>query len=165
MSPGGTNYVLECQGPGVPYIAIFNTASNELVRVWKDNVELETRVGETRMAKSIHLAFPLEGLPGNAQVEILIPPEVIEMKKKMQKAKTKLKNHKKALKKRLFDINKKFPLLVYVYGGPGSQEVTVKWDKGVLKIVSGFNLINQFWSRSVSELLHGQFQSSGDRHY
>ena len=133
MSPGGATYVLECLGPGVPYIAIFHTDSNELVRVWKDNAELETRVRETRMARSIHLAFPLEGLPGKAQVEIMIPPEVIEMKKEIKKAKTELQNRKKALKNRLSDINEKFPLLVYVYGGPGSQEVTVKWDKGELQ--------------------------------
>ncbi len=42
------------------------------------------------------------------------------------------------LKPSNFDASKKYPLLMFVYGGPGSQQVADNWS-----VVSWFNLLNQ----------------------
>lgn len=44
------------------------------------------------------------------------------------------------IKPRDFDPNKKYPVLVYVYGGPGSQTVKNKWEEG-----------NFFWFQKLAQ--------------
>ncbi|XP_043476742.1 venom dipeptidyl peptidase 4 isoform X2 [Leptopilina heterotoma] len=102
FSPGNSHYVLTCAGPGVPDISIYDKKSNKLFS-WEDN----RAVAEILSVKAQPIVKRLKvPVPGGfeAQVQLMIPPGV--------------------------DISgsTKYPMLVYVYGGPDSHQVTEKFN-------------------------------------
>ncbi|XP_011864447.1 PREDICTED: venom dipeptidyl peptidase 4 [Vollenhovia emeryi] len=102
FSTDNSHYVLTCAGPGVPDIAIYNK-NTTLLSVWEDN----SVVTDIIMEKSQPIVHRYKvSVPGgfNAQVRLLIPPGA--------------------------DLSgaAKYPMLVYVYGGPDSYQVTEKFN-------------------------------------
>ncbi|KAL3220236.1 hypothetical protein MRX96_030058 [Rhipicephalus microplus] len=75
-------YVLECLGPGVPWVALYSTADNKQLEMLEPNSELR------------------ELVENHASVRLLLPPGLRD------------------------EEVLKYPFLVHVYGGPGSQQVT-----------------------------------------
>ncbi|KAG7203914.1 hypothetical protein KM043_016937 [Ampulex compressa] len=102
FSKDNSHYVLMCVGPGVPDMTIYTKDSNKVV-VWEDNAPL-VHILQKRLQPVVHryeVAIP-DGF--NAQVRLLIPPNA--------------------------DLSgtTKYPMLVYVYGGPDTYQVTEKFD-------------------------------------
>jgi len=99
FSPDFGHYVHGCDGPNAPRSVIKDTQSGEEVLVVSDNEELRARLSEKAMPRPLTMQVPVEG-NYFAQVRLLLPPSL---------------NRNKA---------SKYPLLVYVYGGPQSQQVS-----------------------------------------
>ncbi|XP_050049847.1 inactive dipeptidyl peptidase 10-like isoform X2 [Dermacentor andersoni] len=92
-------YVLECLGPGVPWVALYSTADNKQLEMLESNAELRELVENRAMPQVRNLVAPLpDGY--NASVRLLLPPGLRD------------------------EEVLKYPFLVHVYGGPGSQQVT-----------------------------------------
>jgi dipeptidyl-peptidase-4 len=78
------------------------------VRVLEDNSEFTEKIKEYNIAKKefVTIADPAFTLPDGTQLEMetwrILPPD--------------------------FDPNKKYPVLIYVYGGPGHQTVMNSWN-------------------------------------
>jgi len=98
MSPHGAHYALSCQGPGIPQVTLHRAADHSRLLLLQDNQPIR----EQLHSRSLPLEKRLEiGVKDGfkAQVSMKLPPD--------------------------FDAGsgKKYPMLVYVYGGPGSQLV------------------------------------------
>lgn len=102
FSTDNSHYVLTCAGPGVPDIAIYNKNSS-LLFVWEDNDVVTEIIVEKSQPIVQKYKIPVDG-GFNAQVRLLIPPGA--------------------------DLSgaTKYPMLVYVYGGPDSYQVTEKFN-------------------------------------
>ncbi|KAG8432367.1 hypothetical protein GDO86_016850 [Hymenochirus boettgeri] len=97
-------YSLYCYGPGLPIVTIHNGTNNKELRVLEDNHNLEVNLRTIQM--------PIEKIGKIVQdgktfwYKMMFPAD--------------------------FDETKKYPLLIYVYGGPSSQEVhqyfSLKWE-------------------------------------
>lgn len=97
-------YVLECLGPGVPTSALYKTTHPKptLLTVLQNNTQLRERV--SKMALPQIRTFPVQISGGyQAHVRLYLPPGLRE------------------------DEITRYPLVVQVYGGPGSQLVTERW--------------------------------------
>ena len=82
-----------------PITSLFRT-NGELVTVLEDNQALRDRLARYDLAPQEFISVPAEdGTPLNASL----------------------------IKPRSFDENREYPLLMYVYGGPGSQTVVNRW--------------------------------------
>ncbi|XP_036148733.1 venom dipeptidyl peptidase 4 isoform X5 [Monomorium pharaonis] len=101
FSTDNSHYVLTCAGPGVPDIAICNK-NTTLLSVWEDNSVVSNIIVEKSQPIVHRYRIPVPG-GFNAQVRLLIPPGA--------------------------DLSgvTKYPMLVYVYGGPDSYQVTEKF--------------------------------------
>jgi dipeptidyl-peptidase-4 len=87
-----------------PPEVILCDASRKTIRILKSNDELKKRIMEYGFGKKEFITLPTkEGLQLNGYI----------------------------IKPRDFDSLKKYPVLIYVYGGPESQNVTNEWDKGI----------------------------------
>ncbi|XP_054159729.1 prolyl endopeptidase FAP-like, partial [Oppia nitens] len=93
-------YVLNCEGPGVPRVEIRRTKNNSLITELDDNQKLRQKLRE----KSI--------------------PEIRKLKIKTD---DKFYSNVELVLPRNFDRQKKYPLMIEVYGGPGSQMVIDKY--------------------------------------
>jgi len=93
------HYVHGCDGPNAPRSVIKHTQSGKEVLVVSDNEELRRRLSEKALPRPLTMQVPVEG-NYFAQVRLFLPPSL---------------NRNKA---------SKYPLLVYVYGGPQSQQVS-----------------------------------------
>ncbi len=83
-----------------PVFKLFN-AKGKLIRTLKDNQELTERLSEYDLSAQEFMSIPAgDGLQLNAWM--IKPPK--------------------------FDPKKKYPVLMYVYGGPGSQTVLNRWS-------------------------------------
>ncbi|GLH16374.1 Venom dipeptidyl peptidase 4, partial [Gryllus bimaculatus] len=96
-------YMLNCEGPGVPEISIFDRSHMRVI-VWEKNAKIRTalqKVGHlpTKQYLQIEIADGVK-----AHVELRIPPDY---------------NPKK---------NKKYPLLVYLSGSPETCPITEKFS-------------------------------------
>ncbi|XP_050453790.1 venom dipeptidyl peptidase 4-like isoform X4 [Cataglyphis hispanica] len=102
FSTDNSHYVLTCAGPGVPDITIYNKNST-LLFVWEDNNAVTEIIVERSQPIVQKYKIPVPG-GFNAQVRLLIPPGA--------------------------DLSgsTKYPMLVYVYGGPDSYQVTEKFN-------------------------------------
>ncbi len=91
-----------------PYQYVLFDNKGKQVRVLEDNHEFAERMKEYNLAKKelITIADPAFVLPDGTQLEMetwrILPPD--------------------------FDPNKKYPVLIYVYGGPGHQTVMNSWN-------------------------------------
>jgi len=69
------------------------------VRTWVDNAQLRVRLEAKALPTTVHMEVPIPNGDGfTARVKMLLPPG--------------------------FDADKKYPLIIDVYGGPGSQDIT-----------------------------------------
>ncbi|XP_014205083.1 venom dipeptidyl peptidase 4 isoform X2 [Copidosoma floridanum] len=102
FSKDNSHYVLTCAGPGIPEITIHNRNSTKLF-TWESNKPIAELIAEK--ARPIVKRFTVP-VPGGfeAQVKMLLPPNA--------------------------DLSgkTKYPMLVYVYGGPDTNEVTEKFN-------------------------------------
>lgn len=105
FSPTVPNYyVLECLGPGIPTSILYKATlpKPKLIMVLQNNTALRERVAKMAMpqVKSFLVQISDEH---EAHVRLILPPGLRE------------------------DEITRYPLVVQVYGGPGSQLVTERW--------------------------------------
>ncbi|XP_076624535.1 venom dipeptidyl peptidase 4 isoform X2 [Colletes latitarsis] len=102
FSTDHSHYVLTCAGPGVPDIAIYNRTSSKLV-TWESNEAVSEIIAEKSQPVVHRYNVPIPG-GFKARVRLLIPPNA--------------------------DLTgaTKYPMLIFVYGGPDSYEVTEKFS-------------------------------------
>ncbi|CAK9800503.1 Venom dipeptidyl peptidase 4 [Anthophora quadrimaculata] len=102
FSTDHSHYVLTCAGPGVPDIAVYNRNTTKLV-VWEDNEAVSEIIAEKSQPVVRRYKVPVPG-GFEARVRLLIPPNA--------------------------DLSgtTKYPMLIFVYGGPDSYQVTEKFN-------------------------------------
>nr|XP_042895921.1 prolyl endopeptidase FAP isoform X6 [Parasteatoda tepidariorum] len=98
-----TYYALDCLGPGIPQVQMRLTQSNHIVSIMDTNDELRELVDQRAMPKVKNLKVPIDG-NYYANVRLYLPPALQE-----------------------YEITK-YPMLVEVYGGPGTQMVTERFS-------------------------------------
>ena len=118
FSPDAEYYVLQCEGPKIPRVEIRRAKNNSLIVELEDNESLKTKLRDKALPKTrklkiktsdkfcefFHNKMLVDHAPFmtvDAYVELVLPPH--------------------------FDEKRKYPLMVEVYGGPGSQLVIDKY--------------------------------------
>lgn len=105
INPDFTRYVQTCLGPNIPEVVERPiSAQAEAAYIIEANMELRSSVAEVAIPEIIYQEVEIEG-GFKAQVEMHMPPN--------------------------YDSNIKYPMVVYVYGGPNTQEVDYRWSLGV----------------------------------
>ena len=102
-SKDGSHFAMTCQGPDVPYTCIHSTADNEIVSVWEDNEDLVKTTSDVALPRVEYLEVPVPGQELKVQARMYLPPD--------------------------FDPASKYPMVVSVYGGPGSNSVDLKFKQ------------------------------------
>ncbi|XP_011494919.1 PREDICTED: venom dipeptidyl peptidase 4 isoform X2 [Ceratosolen solmsi marchali] len=102
FSKDNSHYVLTCAGPGIPEITIYNKNVTKLY-TWENNKNVAEHITKKSRPIIKRLTVPLSG-NFKAHVKLLLPPNV--------------------------DLSgkRKYPMIVYVYGGPDTNEVTEKFN-------------------------------------
>ncbi|XP_076294344.1 venom dipeptidyl peptidase 4 isoform X2 [Lasioglossum baleicum] len=102
FSTDHSHYVLTCAGPGVPDITIYNRNSKKL-HVWENNEAVSEIIAEKSQPLVRRFKVPVPG-GFKARVRLLIPPDA--------------------------DLSgaTKYPMLIFVYGGPDTYQVTQKFN-------------------------------------
>ncbi|WP_425392763.1 DPP IV N-terminal domain-containing protein [Ekhidna sp.] len=95
------NYFSSAETPLV--VSLYQTSGNKRVKVMEDNQELSQKIKEYGFADKEF--FQLTNATGSTLSGFFLKPED-------------------------FDENKKYPLLIYQYSGPGSQNVANRWGGG-----------------------------------
>lgn len=103
FSKNAKYYILECLGPGIPKVELWNTEENKLIETLDTNDNLKELINKRALPQVRTFQVPIDG-GYKANVRLFLPP---------------------GLKK---DEITKYPLLVNVYGGPGSQMVTERFQ-------------------------------------
>ena len=101
LSPDYAHYIQVCGGPSVPETVLRRTSDHEVVEVLEDNHELRERLADKALGEAVFEKVSVGSGGFTAPVKMLLPPG--------------------------FDASQKYPVLVYVYGGPGSQRVDPVW--------------------------------------
>ena len=96
-------YVHTCLGQTIPESVLRTAADHSMVFVFEDNLDLERKLEKKSLPERIDTSVEVEG-GFSAPVKIQLPPHM--------------------------EDGVKYPVLVYVYGGPGSQQVTDSWSLG-----------------------------------
>ncbi|MDF2158789.1 S9 family peptidase [Algoriphagus sp. CAU 1675] len=100
MSPDHKFFIDYYSTTDSPVIVSLNEASGKTIKVLEDNADLKERLTSFALGKKEFFTFPtVDGTELNAYM----------------------------IKPADFDPNKKYPVLMYVYGGPGSQNVLSSW--------------------------------------
>lgn len=102
MSRDYKYYIENFSGPKKPSVYTLHEGSGKELRILEDNAELNNTLSEYEMPEKEFMEIPLPQAKLNAYM----------------------------LKPSDFDSTKKYPVLFYVYGGPGSQTVTKRFDSG-----------------------------------
>lgn len=102
MSRDYSYYIDTFSAPGGPPEYTLHNGSGKQLRVIEDNAELAQTLEDYKLPEKEYLSIPLPQATLNAYM---------------------LKPHD-------FDSTKKYPVLFYVYGGPGSQTVTKQFSSG-----------------------------------
>lgn len=103
MSKDAGHYSMTCKGPDVPYTCICETATNKMISTWEDNDKLIKRLSG-RDLPSVHmLDIPVNGTDLPLRAKMYLPPD--------------------------FEPTSKYPMIVYAYGGPGSQMADETFDQ------------------------------------
>ncbi|MDX1671753.1 MAG: S9 family peptidase, partial [Balneolaceae bacterium] len=102
MSRDYKYYIETHSGPEIPPVFTLHRRNGEEVRTLQSNSRLKKRLSRYNFPEKEYLTIELPQATLNAYM---------------------LKPHD-------FDPSKKYPVLVYVYGGPGSQTVTNRFDSG-----------------------------------
>ncbi|KAJ8679458.1 hypothetical protein QAD02_015245, partial [Eretmocerus hayati] len=102
FSKDNSHYVLTCAGPGIPEITIHDKNATKL-HVWESNEVVAEIIADRARPIIKRVAVPISG-GFQAQVKLHLPPNA--------------------------DLsgNTKYPMLIYVYGGPDTNEVTEKFN-------------------------------------
>lgn len=96
-----------------PVVVTLNEAkTGKAIKTMEDNKKLNDKLAEYKFAKKEFLKIPANGVELNAWM----------------------------IKPTNFDATKKYPVLMFVYGGPGSQTVQDEWDAG-----------NMFWFQLLAQ--------------
>ncbi|XP_048391079.1 dipeptidyl peptidase 4 isoform X2 [Stegostoma tigrinum] len=95
FSKNGKYYMLSCYGPGLPIFTLVNATNDKVIETLEDNKELEENLQNIQMPTKIVKFLELDGT--NYSYQMILPPN--------------------------FEASNKYPLLIDVYGGPGSQKV------------------------------------------
>ncbi|XP_063285745.1 prolyl endopeptidase FAP-like isoform X1 [Pelobates fuscus] len=95
-------YSLYCYGPGVPIVTLHNANNSKEIKILEDNLSLETKLQTIRMPSERIGTIVQNGL--TFWYKMTLPPN--------------------------FKETKKYPLVLYVYGGPSSQEVVHTFSIG-----------------------------------
>lgn len=108
FSPSGKFYILKCLGPGVPTYSLYSSDHNKMIMKLEDNSALSERLKMKALPKKRYMKLNIEGNNGNYETwaKLLLPPVL-----KDEEILT-------------------YPLLLEVYGGPGSQKVTEQFEIG-----------------------------------
>lgn len=103
FSRNSSYYCLTCAGPNVPKTTVYDKENNKIM-IWEDNRMLKNILKNVDMPQVKYLDVPLENSKWKARVKLYLPPN--------------------------FDANgqKKYPLLINVYSGPGSNFVQDKFN-------------------------------------
>lgn len=105
FSPGAKFFVLECLGPGIPYVEIWSVDLDTPVFLLDTNSDLKEKIDVRAMPQLKQ--FEMELSSGyDAQVEVLLPPGLCE------------------------EEIIKYPLLLQLDGSPGSQLVSQRFSIG-----------------------------------
>ena len=100
MSPDHRFYIDYYSTTAKPVTVTLNEASGKQVKVLEDNASLNTTIATFSLGEKEFFTFPtVDGTELNGYI----------------------------IKPKDFDPNKKYPVLMYVYGGPGSQNVINSW--------------------------------------
>lgn len=99
MSKDGTYYVLTCGGPGIPQVTLHRASDHSRLRLIEDNQEVRERLLDRSLPLEKRLEIDVAG-GFKAQVSMKLPPDYNPTR------------------------FQSYPMLVYVYGGPGSQLVS-----------------------------------------
>lgn len=100
MSKDFKYFIANYSNSNTPLKVSLNESSGKLVKILEDNQELKTKIGNFAISPKEFFSFnTVEGTLLNAYM----------------------------IKPADFDESKKYPVLLYVYGGPGSQNVTNSW--------------------------------------
>jgi dipeptidyl-peptidase-4 len=103
MSPDFRYYIETFSAPNTPPIYTLRDQDGDEIRVLEDNQALADRLQEYAMPHKEYLQLDLKEA-GSLNAYIYKPAD--------------------------FDSTKQYPVLMYVYGGPGSQTVTKRFDSG-----------------------------------
>ncbi len=113
FSKGFKYYLLWNTTANTPFYVTLNNAKGKEIKVLKDNADLLNRMGQFDLTKKEF--FTVKGAAGDDLNAWMIKPSN-------------------------FDENKKYPLLMFVYGGPGINTVNDSWEWG-----------NYFWWQSLAQ--------------
>lgn len=103
FSTGFSYYTVVCTGPNPSYTKIFETKTNQEVKDWENNNNFRTSLN-SKLTYSVRFMNVTLQDGSNGYAKLLLPPG--------------------------FDETKKYPLIVYVYGGPNSVRVTSGFSVG-----------------------------------
>lgn len=122
-------YALTCSGPDPAIVKIYSTGVTEAVRTWQLNEALRTRLEEYALPRTEIFHIPVEG-GFQAAVKMMLPPEID------------------------FDnadsVTQKYPMLVRVYGGPGSVRINSAFAVGYqVSIYARFECLITFILRDI----------------
>jgi len=106
VSPGYEAYVQHCLGPDIPSTHIFSLPDNTLLWTMDTNGKLQDQVSVSSMPRYEEFLVHLPGTKFKARVKLTLPPVLREEEDFI------------------------FPLIVNIYGGPGTQTVSSKWSVG-----------------------------------
>ncbi|KAK3858000.1 hypothetical protein Pcinc_035779 [Petrolisthes cinctipes] len=99
LSEGSTYYVLTCGGPGIPQVTVHRSTDHARLMLLEDNQDIRDKLLDRSLPLEKRLEIDVEG-GFKAQVSMKIPPDYNPTR------------------------FQSYPMLVYVYGGPGSQLVS-----------------------------------------
>jgi len=102
VSKGGSYYMVDCHGPGLPYSTLHSTRDSALVEVWEDNSRLKRLYSSIAAPTVEYRQVSVAGTAQKAQVMVYLPPG--------------------------YQSAGRLPMLVEVYGGPGFQKVDKQWQ-------------------------------------
>lgn len=130
FSPDAQHYVLQCEGPKTPRVEIRRTENNSLVLDLENNEILERKIGTKAIPqlKKLRIKTTAEfcELFSFANIVCQLNRKAINRNKSHNKCIISVANVELVLPPD-FDSNRKYPLMVEVYGGPGSQMVIDKY--------------------------------------
>lgn len=103
MSLDGSFMTMICQGPDIPYACIHSTTvPDRNILTFETNSRIESTLQRFDMPTLEFREIPVSDSDQRAQVRLMLPPD--------------------------FDPAKKYPMVVYAYGGPGYQAVDQKFN-------------------------------------
>ena len=99
MSADGSYYAMSCLGPDTPYTCLHSKEGGDrMVKVYQANSALDKTVKGYDMPRVRMISVPVKGFESQkVRVKLYLPPDL--------------------------DESKKYPLVIYAYGGPSNQQV------------------------------------------